>query len=376
MPDKPFIEKIYNLKQNPFANWVDPTVEMAGRKKEQQRWQEIVQRRKGAHANVICFITGDYGFGKTLTLYKIVKEYEDDPEILPIFTKMLSEDRTPRFGVDFVQRLFRQVPKQIFNKFDLKHIDILQKYFPEQAIIFRRIALSGPGALDFLCGQGTISPAEMKKWGINNKFNTTDIAKKYLLTFLYLLAGSNKKSLLLAVDETEYVFSQMTGASIAQVFNTLRDFYDLQNSSVMPTVKEFPCSPANMIFFFGISTAGWKQITDLRKREQTKGGPVQPLLRRIEKPIELSPLNIDEAKELIEKRLRADRATGQSRSKPLIPYDETFVAYVYDRSFGNPSEIVKFCDFALEDGLREKVKILDAEFANRVFADRGLIFDE
>ena len=62
----------------------------------------------------------------------------------------------------------------------------------------------------------------------------------------------NIKSLLLVVDETEYIFSQMSSAALAQVFNTLRDFFDLHNSSAMPTISDYPHQPANMIFFFAI----------------------------------------------------------------------------------------------------------------------------
>lgn len=376
MAEKTFIEKIYNLRQNPFANWVDPDVEMAGRKKEKLQWEDIVSRRKGARANSMCFIFGDYGFGKTLTLYKIVEEYKNDSEILPIFVKMLSEDKTPKFGVDFIQRVFQKIPEKIFKNFKIDDINLLSKYFPDPARVFVNIALGGQGWLEFLCGQRTLNSAEMQKSGIKQKINNTDIAKKYLLCFLYLLGSTNRKSLLLAVDETEYVFSQMSGAAIAQVFNTLRDFFDLQNSPVMPDVSGFPTPPANMIFFFGISTSGWKQISDLSKRDQSKPSPVQALMRRLEKSIELQPLNKKEARELIEKRLRKDRISGYYSDELLIPYDESFVTYIFEKSLGNPSEVVKFCDFALEDGLREKIKVLNDKFAMKVFSDRGLIFDD
>lgn len=375
MAEKPFIEKVYNLKQNPFANWVDPTVEMAGRKKEKHQWEDFVKRRKGATTNAMCFIHGDYGFGKTLTLHKIVEEYKKDAEILPIFLKMLSEDRTPKFGVDFIHRVFQKIPEKVFKRFHLDHINLLAKDFPEPAKIFSHIALGGEGSIDFLYGQRTISAKEMQRFGVKNKINSTDIAKKYLLCFLYLLGTIDIESLILAIDETEYVFSQMSGAGISQVFNTLRDFFDLHNSPVMPFVSNFPAKPANMILFFGISNAGWKQISDLSRRNQAKPNPVQALMRRIEN-IELLPLNKSETKELIAKRLRRDRVTGKDTDEPLIPYDESFVSFIYEKSLGNPSEIVKFCDFALEDGLTQKVKILDDVFARKVFTERGLLFDE
>jgi len=127
MTNRSYLETAYKLKQNPFANLVDPNVEMAGRLKEKQQWTEIVETRKDTNANTMCFILGDYGFGKTLTLNKIVEQYKDDPDVLPIFMKMLPEDKVIKFGVDFIQRIFRQVPQSIFESFSLNDLVVLEK---------------------------------------------------------------------------------------------------------------------------------------------------------------------------------------------------------------------------------------------------------
>jgi type II secretory pathway predicted ATPase ExeA len=376
MPEKNFIERVYRLRKNPFANWVDPDVEMAGRKTEKARWEDIIQRRKGGKANSMCFITGDYGMGKTLTLQKIVEQYQADASIWPVYLKMLSEDRAPKFGVDFIQRIFRQIPQDNFRRLDLDQINSLRPFFPEPAKVLGHIQLNVAEAYDFLCGSRPFTPAEMKRLGIQHKIDNSDLAKKYLLCFLYAIAGIGEKTLLLAIDETEYVFSQLSGAGIAQVWNSLRDLYDLQNSPAQPTVSGVSTGPANMIFFFGISTGGWAEFQSLLRREQSRPGPVQPLMRRLEGPIQLQPLSKLESRELITKRLSRDRVKATSKAKLLIPFDETFVKLIYEKSLGNPSEIVKFCDFALEDGLRDGIEILDAEYASKVFTDRGLILDE
>jgi type II secretory pathway predicted ATPase ExeA len=374
MTNRSYLETAYKLKQNPFANLVDPNVEMAGRLKEKQQWTEIVETRKDTNANTMCFILGDYGFGKTLTLNKIVEQYKDDPDVLPIFMKMLPEDKVTKFGVDFIQRIFRQVPQSTFESFSLNDLVALEKTYPEPAKVFRWIALKDSrGIIDFIYGQRSFSASEMSKLGIKRKIDRTDIAKEYLLSFLYLLKGIKKKTLLIGVDETEYVFSQMgSGASIAMVFNTLRDLYDLTTSPTMPKV---PGPTANMIFFFAISSGGFLQFQDLGKREAAKPGPVQPLLRRIlDEQIELSPLSLDETKELIEKRLRENRS-GKVEDKPLIPYDDSFVKYVHELSGGNPSRVVRFCDAALEEGLREQIKILNEDFAKKAFIAHGLLVE-
>jgi type II secretory pathway predicted ATPase ExeA len=138
-------------------------------------------------------------------------------------------------------------------------------------------------------------------------------------------------------------------------------------------MSTLPKTPANFIFFFGISSSGWKYLTDLGRREQTQGGPIQPLMRRFGEPIELTPLDEIETKELIESRLKRNRITRKIYNQPLIPYDDTFVNYVFELSLGNPGDIVKYCDYALEEGLREKIKTLNKSFAERAFVTHGLI---
>lgn len=359
---------VYFLKQNPFGNWSDPNAPMAGRKKEQTEWESTVNMRRGSNANAIRFVVGDYGFGKTLTLTKIYEQYKSDPEILPIFMKMLPEDKVAKFGVDFIQRIFRRVPLSVFQCFKIKDIDALKAVYPEPANIFLSIAVQGVGAIEFLQGQKSFGSAELKKLGVQRKIDRTDIAKEYLVSFLFLLKQANINTLLIAVDETEYVFSQMTGANISLVFNTLRDLYDLTTSPAMQTL---PGSKANMIFFFAISSAGWGKLSDLSHREQTQGGPINPLMDRVfQSPIMLQALLEEEAKDLIEFRLRGNRTKG---TKPLIPYDLGFVKYVQELALGNPRQIIKFCDFALEDGLIEGISLLDRKFAEKVFIAHGLI---
>jgi len=372
MSTKPYLEQLYDLRENPFASRTDPTVDMAGREEEKAAWTEAIERRKGRPANAIHFIVGDYGFGKTLSLHKITQQYSHDPEILAIFMKMLPEDRVRMFGVDFVQRVFRKVPDGIFRSFAPQDIDALRQVYPEPARIFERIMLDGNEARFFLQGEVSFTAAQLSKLGVRRKIDRTDIAKEYLLAFLFLAKKVGLQTLLLAVDEVEYVFSQMRGANISLVFNTLRSFYDLLDS---PGARQLPSPPANVIFFLGISSAGWQKLNDLSRREQTEGGPFQALMRRFGEIIELSPLGEAETRDLIALRLRRNRVTEKYEDRPLIPYDESFVGYVYRLSLGNPGEIVKYCDYALEEGLKEKAKLLDRGFAEQTFIAHGLIIE-
>ena len=369
MSVRSYLEEVYNLKVNPFESRTDPTVDMAGRLSEQHAWTEAIESRRGSRANAIHFIVGDFGSGKTLSLHKITQQYADDPEILAIFMKMLPEDKVSKFGVDFIRRIFRGVHTEVFKQFDLQDTEALRQVYPEPARIFDRIALGDDEARLFLQGEVSPTAAQLSKLGVRRKIDRTDIAKEYLLGFLFLAKNTGIRTLLLAVDEVEYVFSQMRGANISLVFNTLRDFYDLLDS---PAARLLPSPPANMIFFLGISSGGWSKLNDLSRREQAEGSSLQALMSRFSKVIELSPLNEDETRQLIELRLRRNRVTGKYEDRPLIPYDESFVEYVSGLSLGNPREIVKYCDYALEEGLKVKAELLDRDFARQAFIAHGL----
>ena len=67
------------------------------------------------------------------------------------------------------------------------------------------------------------------------KINSVDIAKEYLLGFLYLLKISGYSTLVVAVDEFEYLFSIVTSSQQSIYLAVLRELFDL--NVIIP--KEF-----------------------------------------------------------------------------------------------------------------------------------------
>ena len=365
-----FLKSKYRLKRDPFASRVDLTAPMADRKDEQRRWAEVIDKRKGLSGNSLNFIVGDYGLGKSYTLYQIGEQFKQDKEILPLYLKFLPEDTVQRFGLDFIMRMFRGLqPKSISGRLAKGSLDKVATVFPDIAIVLEKYLCDDELATAFLRGDRPLTTTELRNLGARRKLASTEVAKDYLLARLYLFRRARILTLLLLVDEVEYVFSQMTGAKIANVFNTLRDLYDLPQS---PKALEFGQPLANIVFFFGISRAGWTRLNDLEKREQRRGGPFQPFLDRKEEIIELQPLDLVEASELIELRLRRDRVKGGVLNKPLIPYTEDFAEYIYRLTRGNPRHIVERCDLVLLDGLRDMVPELTKAYAKQVLELHGL----
>ncbi len=372
---KSFLEQQYKLHADPFDGKVSNFPPMAGREKEKKVWEQILKQRAGQRGNSFNFIIGDYGTGKSFTLYKIFEDAKNEyPNILPIFMPLLSEDTARKFGLDFIQRIFEKFElsdfKKLLSKTSSQDFTYLKNILHEPGIILEKIKKGDQVAFAFLRGDRSFNDKEMKALGIVRKIDSTDRAKDYLLAFLYLLKKANINSLLLAIDEVEYIFSQMRGAKISQAFATLRGIFDLQQAhNKAIELRE----TSNMIFFFGISEDGWRRLTvDLQKREKAEGGPIQPFMDRKDRTITLGPLSEKETKELIELRLKYDRIKNYSSKEPLIPFTEEFVKYVFKLTLGKPRDIVERCDHVLLDGLEQKIPLITVDFAKKVYASHGL----
>ena len=368
--EKEFLQSRYGLKTNPFTDRAGVAEYFVGRESQKAKWTKVVNSRKGARGSSLNFIVGDYGYGKTLTLYTILEQYKDDPQMLGVYMKLLREDPTSKFGADFIQRFFAVVD---VGQIDVNKAKVALVQVPtnlqKQAGVLMKWFDGDENAGAFLSGREQLAKIDLVKLGVRQKISSTDIAKDYLIAFLYALRASGRATVLLCVDEVEYLFSQMRGAKVANVINTLRELYDLPTS---PQVKIWGLDIANIVFFFGISESGMTNLENSEQSEMSQGGPFVPFLSRLHQRIELGPLSEKETEQLIKGRLHLNRVTKQPDKDPLIPYNEDFVVYVYELTLGNPREIVERCDYALDDGLEQRVPKLTRAFAEKVFESHGL----
>lgn len=370
--DNDFLHKEYGLEANPFTVHFGITRPeyFIGRQQQRKAWASVIDGRKGKEGSSINFIIGDYGYGKTFTLYMILEQYDKDLEILGVYMKLLREDPTPKFGVDFIQRIFSAVSTGKINTNKArKALTNVPKAWEQQASVLSKWLQGDTLAGLLLSGKEKLKKTDLATLGLRQNINSTDAAKEYLAVFLYVLRESGKPTMLLCIDEVEYLFSQMRGAKLANVINALRDICDLPTS---PEVVKAGLDISNIIFFFGISQAGWANLNNLEKREQTQGGPFQALMDRQERAIQLTALSLDETAELIKRRLSYNRVTKRFEKEPLIPYTDDFVKYVYELALGNPRKIVERCDYALQDGIEQHAPRLTPAFAKKVFESHSL----
>lgn len=357
------LRKLYHLTSNPFSSRVQIDTPLAGRKREQGTWKDILSGKSGTRGCSLNFVIGDYGMGKTHTLYHIKKDCDDMGRISSVIIKLLPEDEIRNFGMDFVRRIFKSADAETKRSLSRirkpraeaslpEHVKIIQRYCRNDAVCTR------------LLTAGKVSQRELTAAKVHTVLDNTETALEFLAALLSMLHDAQIRSLVLCVDEAEYIFSQMTSRKAALVFNSLRAMYDLPES---PNLG-LPLQPiANIIFFFAISTAGMEKLRKMEKVESHQGGPIQPLLTRVHRSISLARLSQEETHQLVEIYLKTCRTTGKRLSSPLIPYTKAFVDYVYSLTKGHPRGIVERCDYVITEGLKDHIKQITKEYAKEVF---------
>jgi len=379
-PNTSFMEEEYGLRESPFKRRVATDQELptwVDREEELRRWTKVLEDSvKNPHTNFLVFIIGDYGTGKTLSLFKISNEAKKFERIYPIYLNLISEQRPKNPGLDFLQRIFREIK---FEAIRVKTDDLnyLKKFFPEPATIFETIYFSNDEEIKRLCLtflRGEIKPtqSQLRTMRVLRKIDDVEIAKEYLKATLYLLNCSGLSTLVVTIDEFEYLFSLVPKPSQSIYLALFRELVDLHKSI---EEEELRGKIANIAFFVGISEHGWGKLKELEKIETSTGGPIIPLMERVNDVVTLGPLNKEYSKALIERRLSFNRVKGTYEQDPLIPFTQDFVDYIYKLTQGNPRDIIVRCEYVLDAGIERRVRRLTAEFAREVFKEKGLPYD-
>lgn len=400
-PPVKYLEEQYGLKETVEEAFSDNVAKRehlewwSDREEELHTWRDIVKKSVSLNKNFMVFIIGSYGRGKTLSLLKVIDEASQFKEIYPTYLNFKGEEKsTP--GLDFIFRIFKSIDfiglkkKESHNKLkeaiesipEIHHESkrVLFKIFfgqidPYQQKLFTEIIRTRAKnvrekpnlALFFLRGEIKPTTSQLRELGIIRKIDSIDIAKEYLAAVLYFLRNLGYKTLLLSIDEFEYLFSLVPKSQHSIYIALLRGLYDFS--------IEFTSEPeavANMVFFIGISEDGWESLQERRKTEESIGGPTEPLLDRVDATTTLGVFDKKQTRELIVKRLKYNRIEGRFENQPLIPFTEDFVDYIYRHTNGEPRAVLVRCGHALDAGISERIGLLTKEFAQRVLEERVL----
>lgn len=371
-----FIEEKYGLKGNPFlddiarAVWLETWV---NREEQLKEWTRVISNAVSPVKNYIVFVIGDYGRGKTLSLLKIIDESKEHKEILPVYLNFKGEEKS-KPGLDFMFRIFKSIDFDKVRKYkkkdDLKNvIESLSDDLDEVKVILKKIYFGENEqklALYFLRGELKPTQSQLKELEVLRKIDSVDIAKEYLAGILGFIKKLEYSTLLLAIDEFEYLFSLVPRTQHSIYLALLRGLYDFPLG-----MGKKVNGIANMAFFIAVSESGWNSLKEMEKKEASTGGPIVPLLDRVDAKTILGLFDKKQTRKLIEKRLRYNRIKGKYEDEPLIPFTENFVDFIYEKTGGAPRAIIARCGQILDVGLAERVPLLNKEFARKALEERG-----
>jgi hypothetical protein len=380
MKSAKFLKEKYGLNDNPFLDgiakpeWLQAWTDREAQVKE---WQRIMANAITGKKNFMSFIIGDYGRGKSQSLLKIREDSSQYKGMFSTYLNFKGEEKS-KPGLDFVMRIFKSIDfetlkKEVNKQVLYEALKGLPDEFDEVKSVLMKIFMENEDkklAIYFLKGEIKPTKAQLEKLGVLRKIDDIDIAKEYLAGFLIFLRKLGCQSLLLAVDEFEYLFSLVTRSQYNIYLALLRGLYDFP----MGLNKKMPTGGfANMVFFIAVSEDGYRRLKELEKQENVGGGgPSQPLMDRIDAEITLGAFDRKSTELLVENRLKFNRIKGKFEDKPLIPFTEDFVDFIYKKTNGELREIIYLCSQVLDVGLEKGITQLNADFAQKALDERSV----
>ncbi|MFX0135552.1 MAG: BREX system ATP-binding domain-containing protein [Candidatus Hodarchaeota archaeon] len=380
----------YLLKRQPFDIFKH-THEMADRREE---WDRIMHQLRSALGGEGCrflILQGDYGMGKSFMLEQIyVKTKKGDiPRAFAVknilagapIRAMASEPITPKFGLDLVCRLFSNIKveeyNEIFKRASLERLDSEAKNVfnafksgqERESSLFditkdiRRIVIS------FLKGE-SLKATELGKIGVRSPLKDSPTAMSYFFNFLKVLKQAEYDSMLILLDEFEYIMNTQGEKKITQILNTFKEIFD--DFGLYEGREQG--QRAKVIFFFAISPGGWEKLLDLRRTsvKKTGGGGIAPFLDRISNKdiIGLKPFYEEDTFELV--RLRLEENRTNTPQNPFFPFTNACIKLVYSVSENNPRHILEYCGILLEDALDVGLSEIDEKSAKEILGKYGI----
>ena len=371
-----FIQKKYGLRENPFVDQIGKDIWLStwvNRQEQLAKWQAVISNLIKPRKNYIVLIIGDYGEGKSQSLFKVMFEAKLHLEIYPSFFTFRGEQKPKAPGLEFMFRIFKSIELKKLAKAHSKKmeaaIEAIPDDFDEVKTILRKCCFAEPDlqnkALYFLQGEINPTKTDLKEMGIIRKIDDIDIAKEYLAGILKVLKGLGFQTLLLAVDEVEYLFSLVPRPQQSIYVALLRGLYDFPVGMMKETGEI-----ARIAIFLAVSSDGYRRLNEMEKEEYVVGGPTRPLFDRIDVQTNLGVLTKEDAKDLITKRLHYDRVKGRYANQPLIPFDQTFIGFIWEITKGNPRHIIRRCSHVLDAGIEMGIPQLTRITAEKLLRDR------
>lgn len=362
----------YGFKDNPFD---DDSLDypMKGREKEGKKIKQLLDKSLTGKGSKTILILGDYGYGKTFTLEKIVEgfnnnKFEKSKKSIVASIRLAESEPEARIGLSFVVKIFYEIG---FKKL----INIAKKVKNQKKIelssdmmnILKALKEENLSAFEWLIGE-SLSLSEKKDIGIKKILSKSSQGLKILYDFQKVLKLAGYDNLVILIDEFEYVVNVYSEKQVTTILHTFKEIYD---EFIRVTTKK-PKSIANLIFIIAMTPKGWDFLveTEAKLIKKTGGGGITPWMERIrpeEFTIYLDPLSKSSATELIKDRINRKRLSYMKPPYKTFPFiHPEFFNVIYKSSEGIPRFILRYSDIVLDHAQNEGIKEITGEYAEKV----------
>lgn len=348
-------------------------------------WKQMINRlsssmkREGVDTIILL---GQYGYGKTFILHKLddilsgkakVKVPFDPDKVVSCRINITPSEPQPRIGLTFVTSIFKNIGRrkleEISKKMELKDFKLLNI---EMKRVFNRFQQGSEehkvAAFHWITGESVSE--ENKMLNMRTGLNESDRALRFLSQFLVLLKRTGYHSLVVLVDEFEYVVTVYSPRKVNQMMHMFRHIYD-----EFAEFKKKNVALANLIFVIAVTPTGWDDLTNLEKPTsipvKSGGAGVRPWLNRVQ-PIrgrnvfELRPFNREETEMLVIARLEKRREETEAPYKTFPFVTPPFIDLLYEQTKGVPKDIIQVCDLVINVALEKGLKEINAENGKQI----------
>lgn len=373
------------LKENPFPYAPVPTEApsiFCNQKEAMNSVGEMLSGslRSGKSSHLI--LLGGYGNGKTHALRRIKVHLRSDPSrqksprVLPTYASQpghafLEMYREVMYDIGYQE--LRRLSAAYLGSFSLRNppkgigtavrkwerirdgekllADVIPKAIEQlnnevhfmdftRAMVSLTIEEHAPTAWEWLSGEGT-DQTRRRELGIGSNLNPITSMKALLAmkTFSHLIGF---RSLVLLVDEFEMVAGLHRSAR-QQTLNNFRHLIDM--------------SPVGLNVVFACTPEAWQSFL----------AEYHAFSERINREVQLKPLDLEHTHDLVCAYLETARGSGQNGVKP---FDSQALQKVFELSMGNVRRVLLLCNRLVEIAASKGVKTIGPSLVNMLVPDQ------
>jgi len=363
------------FKANPFSE-ERFDLDMVGRHEDWTKLLKVIGDQLKGQGAGLSVIFGDYGMGKSFTLYKLQSLLQKgDPQFPAPSHLIAARFRTTQavlpkyYIVDLFQRMMRDIGRKRIGEICSQAIKSGVDLETTFGNVVSQLAAGNENAWSWLTGR-KLSASKLEQIGASYRVGDYDEIHAVFLQSLKLFKSAEIISVVLLLDELEFLLSMASRTKLLAIIHEIQSIWDDFNQ--LPENEKQKHS--QIIFVFASSADSWQKFLELAEEEKTKkgGGGTETFLRRIppDGRIALTPLSERDVTRLLLERMIAYRLDPNDKS--MHPFRPDYVKFISRLSFGYPSRVLSWSALVLKEADSPSIGASEAE---KILRDYGALLE-